>query len=292
MTNEELVIRIKAGIDPAENMLALYEQVKAFIHTIAWKYRGREEIEDLEQEGYLALYDAIDGYNPEAGCKFLTYAEYWIKQRIQRYIENNSCCLRLPSGIQVRLRQYKQFRDSFMKEHDREPSEAETAYFMSLSIEQVREIHKNAATANMTSLNAPVKNLEEGEYTVGDVIPSGEDMEEDTLERIQQDQIRTVLWECVDSLPDRQPEVIRKRYQDNMTLEAIGNECGVGREAVRRQEAKAMRELRKPHNAKKLRPFLPEDEIIYSMGIRGTSSESFNQTWTSATERAALRYEV
>ena len=289
MTNEELVIRIKAGIDHAENMLALYEQVKAFIHTIAWKYRGREEIEELEQEGYLALYDAIDGYNPEAGCKFLTYAEYWIKQRIQRYIENNSCCLRLPSGIQVRLRQYKQFRDSFMKEHDREPSEAETAYFMSLSIEQVREIHKNAATANITSLNAPVKNLEEGEYTVGDVIPSGEDLEEDTLERIQQEQLKKVIWECVDSLPGIQPEVIRKRFGENMTLAAIGKSFGVRPEAIRQDENKAMRELRKPKHLKRLRPFLPEEERIYSMGIRGTSYENFNQTWTSSTERAALR---
>lgn len=292
MTNEEIVIRIKAGIDPAENMLALYEQVKAFIHVIAWRYRGQEEVEDLEQEGYLALYDAIDGYDPEAGCKFLTYAEYWIKQRIQRYIDKCSCCLRLPSGVQVRLRQYKQFYDSFMKEHDREPSEDETAYFMGLSIEQVREIHKNAATANMTSLNAPVKNLEEGEYTVGDVIPSGEDMEEDTLERIQQEQLSAVLWGMVDGLPGRQPEVIRKRYQGNMTMAAAGKAMGVGCSEVRKEELKAMRELRNPKNAKKLRPFLPEEERIYSMGIRGIGHERFNQTWTSATERAALRFEI
>lgn len=291
MTNEELVIRIKAGIDPAENMLALYEQVKAFINSIAWKYHGREEIEDLEQEGYLALYDAIDGYAPDTGYKFLTYAKPWIIQRIQRYIENYSCCLRLPSHIQVRLRQYKQFHDSFMKEHDREPAEDETAYFMGLSIEQVREIHKNAATANMTSLNAPVKNLEEGEYTVGDVIPSGEDMEEDTLERIQQEQLSAVLWEMVDGLPGRQPEVIRKRYQDKMSMTAAGEEMRVGCSEVRKEELKALRELRKPHNANKLRPFLPENEVIYNMGISGTGFERFNQTWTSATERAALRFE-
>lgn len=289
MTNEELVIRIKTGIDPEENMLVLYEQVKAFISSIAWKYRGREEIEDLEQEGYLALYEAINGYDPDAGCKFLTYAEYWIKQRIQRYIENNSCCLRLPSGVQVRLRQYKQFHDSFMKEYDREPSEDETAYFMGLSIEQVRGIHKNAATANMTSLNAPVKNLEEGEYTVGDVIPSGEDLEEDMLERIQQEQLSAVLWGMVDGLPGRQPEVIRRRYQDKMTMTAAGKAMRVGCGEVRKEELKALRELRKPHNAKKLRPFLQEDEIIYSMGISGTGFDIFNQTWTSSTERAALR---
>lgn len=291
MTNEELVIKIKAGINTAENMLALYEQTKAFIHSIARKFRGQEDIEDLEQEGYLALYDAIDGYDPTAGCKFLTYAGYGIRQRMVRYIEKNSCCLRLPSGVQVRLRQYKRFCNSFMQECGREPTEAETAYFMGLGIEQIREIHKNACMANITSLDAPVKNLEEGEYTVGDVIPSGEDMEEDTLEQIQQKQVRTILWEYVDSLPDRQPEVIRKRFQDNMTLEEIGNEFGVRRESIRQQEARAMRELRKPHIAKKLRPFLTEEEEVYNMGIKGTGFESFSQTWTSAAERAALRFE-
>lgn len=120
MTNEQLVIRIKAGIDTAENMLTLYNQVKAFIHTIAWKHRSYEDIEDLKQEGYLALYDAIDGYDPESGCKFLTYAEYWIKQRIVRYIERNSSSLRLSFQSQPRLRQYKRLCDSFMKEHGRE----------------------------------------------------------------------------------------------------------------------------------------------------------------------------
>ena len=74
MTNEQLAMKIKAGEDVADNMAQLYEQTRTFIHAIAWKYRGRAELDDLEQEGYLALYDAIDGYDPAAGCLFLTYA--------------------------------------------------------------------------------------------------------------------------------------------------------------------------------------------------------------------------
>ena len=289
MTNEELVIRIKAGIDPAENMLALYEQVKAFIHSVAWKHRGQEEIEDLEQEGYLALYDAIDGYDPETGYKFLTYAEYWISQRIMRYIERNSSCLRLSFHSQARLRKYKQFCDSFMKEHGREPSEAETADQMVLGIDQVRDIHRNACIAKLGSLDAPVKGFEEEGFTVGDSVPSGEDMEWNTLDRLQHEQLKAVLWECVDSLQGRQPEVIRKQYQENMTLEAIGKEYGVSREAIRQDQAKALRELRKPKTSKRLKPFLPEDERIFSMGIVGNGAERFNRTWTSSTERAALK---
>lgn len=75
MTNEQLVALIQAGEDVADNMLLLYNQIKPFIHTVALRYRSDAELEDLEQEGYLALYPAVDGYDPAAGCKFLTYAE-------------------------------------------------------------------------------------------------------------------------------------------------------------------------------------------------------------------------
>lgn len=292
MTNEELVIRIKTGIDPEENMLVLYEQVKAFISSIAWKYRGREEIEDLEQEGYLALYDAIDGYDPNTGYKFLTYAESWIRQAMGRYIEKNSSSLRISYQSQARLRKYKRFRDSFVKEYGREPSEAEIAASMGLSIDQVRDIYKNVCMENLVSLDAPIKGFEEEGFSTGDGIPSAEDMEEETLDRLQQEQLSTVLWECVDSLPGRQPEIIRKRFQDNMTLDAIGESFGVWREAIRQDQSKAFRELRKPRNARRLRPFLTEAEEIYNMGLKGTGLDRFNHTWTSATERAALHFEV
>lgn len=291
MTNEQLVIKIKAGIDPAENMLALYEQVKAFIHSIAWKHRGLGEVEDLEQEGYLALYDAIDGYDPDTGNKFLTYAEYWIRQRIVRYIERNSSSLRLSFQSQARLRQYKRLCDSFVKEYGREPSEAETAAQMGLSIDRVRDIYKNACIANMGSLDAPVKGYEEEGLTMIEGIASGEDMEGDALDRLQHEHLKSVLWECVDSLHGRQPEVIRKRYQDNMTMREIGSVYGVSCEAIRQDEAQAMRELRKPKNSKRLRQFLPEEDRIYSMGLVGNGVDRFNRTWTSSTERAVIARE-
>ena len=66
MTNEELVIRIQSGEDVGNNVALLYGQVKNFIRSIAWKYRGSGEMEDLEQEGYLALYPAIDNFDPDA----------------------------------------------------------------------------------------------------------------------------------------------------------------------------------------------------------------------------------
>lgn len=75
---------------------------------------------------------------------------------------------------------------------------------------------------------------------MGDDVPSGENMEGDALDRMQHEQLKEILWECVDSLPGRQPEVIRKQYQENMTMTEIGREYGVSCEAIRQDQAKAL----------------------------------------------------
>ena len=289
MTNEQLVIRIKAGEDVAGNMEQLYSQVRRFIHTVAWKYRDSGELEDLEQEGYLALYPAIDGYDPAQGVRFLTYAEYHIRQRMRRYLQMNGSCLRLPVHCLDKVQKYKRFCSSFQQEYGREPSGREAAAFMGLTREQVEDIRENACMARLGSLDSPVKGIDGGEdTTIGDMVASAEDMEGDVVERMQQEQLKAELWDCVDSLPGQQPAVIRMRFQENMTMEAIGQEYGTSGEAVRQMQAKALRELRKPRYAKRLRPFLPDADRIYSMALVGNGAGKFNLTWTSSTERVAL----
>ena len=289
MSNEQLVERIKAGMDVAKNMEQLYNRVKAFIHSIAWGYRGLGEIEDLEQEGYLALYPAIDGFSPERGIKFLTYAESWIRQRMQRYIRNNGSSLRLPVHRQEGVRRYHRFISAYAAEYGREPSEIEIAVNLGCAIARVREIREDAYRARPGSLDSPVTGLDGGEDgTVGDMVASGEDMEGDALERMERKELSRELWSCVDSLPGRQPEVLRMRYQKGMTLGDIGQEYGTTPEAVRQIHAKALRELRKPRNSKRLKPFLPETDRIYSAALMGNGVSRFNTTWTSSTERVAL----
>ena len=289
MTNEQLVIRIKAGEDVAGNMEQLYSQVRRFIHTVAWKYRDSGELEDLEQEGYLALYPAIDGYDPAQGVRFLTYAEYHIRQRMRRYLQMNGSCLRLPVHCLDKVQKYKRFCSSFQQEYGREPSGREAAAFMGLTREQVEDIRENACMARLGSLDSPVKGIDGGEdTTIGDMVASAEDMEGDVVERMQQEQLKAELWDCVDSLPGQQPAVIRMRFQENMTMEAIGQEYGTSGEAVRQIQAKALRELRKPQYSKRLRPFLPDADRIYSMALVGNGAGKFNLTWTSSTERVAL----
>lgn len=286
MTNEQLVIRIKAGENVADNMEQLYSQTRRFIHSIAWRFRGISEVEDLEQEGYLALYDAIDGFDPAAGCKFLTYAEYKIRQRMQRYLQMNGSCMRLPVHCQEKVRQYERFVSDYERKYGGNPSEWETEAHLGFSLEQIREIKKSACMAKLGSLDSPVCGLDGGEdATVGELVADPADLEADALDRLQREQLCSVLWECVDSLEGRQPEVIRKRYQEGRTMAAIGADYGITIEAIRQMERKALRALRGGRNRKKLLPFME----VYGMALTGNGVGRFNRTWTSSTERAALK---
>lgn len=289
MTNEQLAVRIRAGENVGDNMAILYDQVKDFIHAMAYKYHGQGELEDLEQEGFLALYDAIDHYEADQGVKFLTYASHWIRQRMQKYIQNTGSPLRLSAGRQKAIRKYRKFCTEFQAEQGCKPTEAELCRSLWLTLEQLREIQYDAGMTAVKSLDAPIKGAEgEEDTTLGELAASAADPCEELLDRLEQEELCSILWQCVDSLPGKQPDVIRSRYKDNLTMKQCGQFCGISEAEVRKQQLKALRSLRSGENAKKLRPFLPEDAWIYSGALIGNGVERFNHTWTSSTERVAL----
>ena len=289
MTNEQLAARIRSGENVGNNMAALYDQVQDFIHAMAYKYHGQGELEDLEQEGFLALYDAIDHYEADQGVKFLTYASHWIRQRMQKYIQNTGSPLRLSAGRQEAIRKYRKFCTEFQAEQGCKPTEAELCRSLWLTLEQLREIQYDACMTAVKSLDAPIKGAEgEEDTTLGELAASATDPCEEVLDRLEQEALCSVLWQCVDSLPGKQPDVIRSRYKDNMTMKQCGQFCGISEAEARKQQIKALRSLRSGENAKKLRPFLPADAWIYSGALIGNGVERFNHTWTSSTERIAL----
>ena len=289
MTNEQLAVRIRAGENVGDNMAILYDQVKDFIHAMAYKYHGQGELEDLEQEGFLALYDAIDHYEADQGVKFLTYASHWIRQRMQKYIQNTGSPLRLSAGRQKAIRKYRKFCTEFQTEQGRKPTEAELCRSLWLTLEQLREIQYDACMTAVKSLDAPIKGAEgEEDTTLGELAASAADPCEELLDRLEQEELCSILWQCVDSLPGKQPDVIRSRYKGNMTMKQCGQFCGISEAEARKQQLKALRSLRTGKNAKLLYPFVLEDERIYSGALIGNGVERFNHTWTSSTERVAM----
>ncbi len=180
MTNEELAIRIKAGIDVADNMLLLWQQNQGFIGQIANRYKYLAEEDDLLQEGYLGLCKAVDGYDPDQGVKFLTYAKYWIQQKMIRYIHNNGT-VRIPVHEQITLSQYEKLVDAFATQIGRKPTDREIGHYLGLNGKQVTQLKKYAAMANIGSLDVPVG--EDGDSSMYDLLPGQESPEDEAVEK-------------------------------------------------------------------------------------------------------------
>lgn len=285
MSNEELAVLIRAGVDVPENMAALYEQNKGMIAALAWKLRAYAELEDLRQEGYIGLCNAVDAWKPEGGASFIHYAVFWIRQAMQRYIENNGSCVRIPSGQQQRIRKYKKVCGQYLKLLGREPADWELCRLLSVSRDVLHHIQEDARKSQIGSLNAPLG--EDGDLLLEDTIPDQRDDYAGVLDAVQQEELGAVLWPMVDSLGERQAQTLRARYQDGKTLKETGEALGCSLQQARVIETNALRTLRRPRYANRLRPFL-YDDMVRSKGMQGTGAERFRQTWTSATERVAL----
>lgn len=281
-SNEELVIQIKAGIDVADNMLQLWQQNQGFIERIAKRFRGYEDMEDLRQQGYIGLCNAVDGYNLDEGVLFLTYARFWIRQSMQRYIEDCGSVVRISVHCCNRIREYEKFCRTFELYYGRKPTDGEISRYLDMDEEKLASIRKAAQMSNIGSLDVPVGEGEEG--TMYDLLPGAESPEEDIVEKLQQEQLRNTLWGMVDDLPGQQPTVIRMRYQEGKSLKETGEAVGFPTEQARQQQNKALRELRKNRELRALRY-----GDTYSKALKGNGVEHFNRTWTSSTEYAALK---
>ena len=286
MSNEELAVLIRAGVDVPENMAALYEQNKGMIAALAWKLRAYEEVDDLQQEGFIGLCHAVDAWEPEGGASFIHYAVFWIRQTMQRYIENNGSCVHIPSGQQQRIQKYKKVCAQYLKMLGREPTDLELCRILNISQDNLHQLQKAAKIGQIQSLSAPLG--EDGELSLQDTIPDERDDYTAILDKMQQEELEALLWQMVDSLEDKQAKTLRTRYQEGKTLKETGEVLGCGLQQARTLETKALQALRRPRYADKLRPFLYND-MIRSRGMQGAGMKRFRQTWTSATERVAIR---
>ena len=277
LSNEQLVIQVKAGINTAENMAALYEQNRGLIRSIARRFQGREEFEDLMQEGYLGLSAAVDHWDPAGGASFATYAVYWIRHQMQEYVRDRGGMIRLPAHFRETVREYERLRDWFLLERGREPSRGEIQAVLRLSDEKYALLMESCSMDRMGSLDAVLPSDDSGETTLGSLVPADTDIETEYEEQVTEQAVQA----AVKALTADQGAVIRLRWLEEKTVKETAGEMGLIPAAVRRLERKAFRKLER-----ELRPYLPEE--MGSLAYRGAGVERFNQTWTSSTERAAL----
>ena len=262
----------------------LWNRIASFVRAKAKDMHAGDLTEDLEQECYFALLDAVERFDPSQGIKFLSYAGPCFRGWMQSYLERKCGMHVIPSYLLGRIRKYKRFVSAFQQEHGREPSGAEIMSACSWSREELEKVmmYRNADT--ITSLDEPFTD-EDGERTLADTISSGADPAEEVGEEIFRDQLKRDLWGTVDALPDDQARALRMHYQGQRTFQEIGAELGTSEADGRTICAKGLRALRSDRDTRrKLGPYYVD---IYGMAMRG-GLNSFMSSRTSATERAAL----
>lgn len=285
-TNECIVAAVQAGDNEAENMLQLWQQNKGFIAMMARRYSAGAEMEDLEQEGYIALCEAARHYESDRGASFISYAAFWIKRRMRICADNNRT-VRLSFNAGDEVRQYQKIMREYRQEYGCDPSDRELCGFLYVSREKLDQIRKAAQMGNIRSLDEPLQGMD-GDINIADTVPSGEDMEGDAIREIDKERMKRELWLAVDRLPGDMPAAVRLRYESGLTLEKTGQALGVNRERARQLESKAMRILRQPHRCRTFRGYF--EEYLSAAPIHHVGVRRYLETWESEVEREALRW--
>ena len=209
---------------------------------------------DLIQEGNLGLMKAVDKFEYRRGYKFSTYATWWVRQAVTRAVADYGNTIRIPVHMTESYNKIRRIKQKYLQEHGKQPSDNELAQLSGVPLPKVQLLIQ--AMRGVESIDAPIGDDEDA--TKLDFVRGDE--EQDPQRRFMVTAMEEEIKKSLDRLTDREATVLRLRYgigtSHDHTLEEVGRSMGLTRERVRQIESAAIRNLRSPDFAERLRDYV------------------------------------